>query len=95
LAGAGKGVALMKLAERDRLVGAKVLREKSDVLTVVNEKGTTFDITLRRYAAVSRAGKGHALFKRGKLVGMVDEEPSVPELEEPAAKGPRPGKGEN
>jgi DNA gyrase subunit A len=95
LAGAGKGVALMKLAERDRLVGAKVLREKSDALTVVNEKGTTFDVTLRRYAAVSRAGKGHALFKRGKLVGMVDEEPSVPALEEPAAKGPRPGKGEN
>jgi len=91
LAGAGKGVQLMKLDDGDLLVGAKVLREKSDVLTVLNDKGTPYDITQRRYEVVSRGGKGHALFKRGKLASKVEDEPVIPSLGEPG-KTHRPPK---
>jgi NADPH:quinone reductase-like Zn-dependent oxidoreductase len=48
-------------------VGAKVLRAKSDQLILLNEKDTEYDVSLRKYDAVSRGGKGHALFKRGRL----------------------------
>ncbi|HEY6881995.1 MAG TPA: DNA topoisomerase IV subunit A [Polyangiales bacterium] len=89
LGSAGKGVMLMKLDEGEILVGAKLLRSKSDELAVENEKGTAYDITLRKYEAVTRGGKGHALFKRGKLVGKVAEEPELPTLGEPATSNSR------
>jgi DNA gyrase subunit A len=91
LSGPGKGVALMKLDDDDALVGAKVLRSKDEALVVENDKGTTFEIGLRKYSAVSRAGKGHALFKRGRLAAAVPDEPTVPMLtEQPPTKSPRP-----
>jgi hypothetical protein len=86
-------VALMKLDDDDALVGAKVLRSKDDKVTFENEKGTTFEVGLRKYSVVSRAGKGHALFKRGRLTAKVYEEPTVPVLGEPA-KAPRAPKSE-
>ncbi len=82
LAGAGKGVMLMKLDGRDELVGARVLHNKNDQLNLLNEKGTEYDVTLRKYSAVSRGGKGHQLFKRGKLASKVPEEIVLPELPE-------------
>jgi len=88
LAGAGKGVMLMKLEEGDSIVGAKLLRRKSDGVHFLNEKGTEYDVTLRKYDPVSRGGKGHALFKRGKLVERVPDEPEIPSLGE----GPRPSR---
>jgi DNA gyrase subunit A len=90
LAGAGKGVMLMKLDEKDELVGAKILRAKSDQLILLNEKGTEYDVSRRKYDAVSRGGKGHALFKRGKLESRVDDEIVVPVLEEPKPSGRPP-----
>lgn len=93
LAGAGKGVMLMKLEEGDLIVGATLFRKKSDTLVLVNEKGTEYDVTLRKYGAVSRGGKGHALFKRGKLVDRLPEEPEVPSLGD-TPRPSRPPRGE-
>jgi DNA gyrase subunit A len=91
LGSAGKGVMLMKLEDGDVIVGAKLLRSKSDQLNLENEKGTVYEVTLRKYDAVTRGGKGHALFKRGKLVGKVAEDPPLPTLAEaPAPQGRRP-----
>jgi DNA gyrase subunit A len=90
LAGAGKGVMLMKLEDDDELVGAKILRAKSNQLILLNEKGTEYDVSLRKYDAVSRGGKGHALFKRGRLESRVDDEIVVPVLEEPKPTGRPP-----
>lgn len=81
LSGVGKGVLLMKLAKGDELVGAQLLRAKSDSLSLLNTKGTRYDVTTRRYGVVSRGGKGHGLFKRGKLAKRVPEEVTVPVLE--------------
>jgi DNA gyrase subunit A len=93
LAGAGKGVMLMKLEAGDELVAANLQRQKDDALVVVNEKGTEFEVSLRKYEAGSRGGKGHGLFKRGKLVGKVEDEPVVPTLAE-LPRNSRPPKGE-
>jgi DNA gyrase subunit A len=93
LASAGKGVMLMKLEAGDLVVGARLLRTKSEELKLENEKGTVYEVSVRRYAAVSRGGKGHQLFKRGRLVGKVAEEPVVPTLEgspRPQSRAPKP-----
>ncbi len=80
LAGAGKGVILIKLADKDEVVGAQILRDTGDTLVAIKDKGTEYPITTRRYELVSRAGKGHALFKRGEVTGVVPPEPTVPEF---------------
>ncbi|MDB4972673.1 MAG: Topoisomerase subunit [Myxococcaceae bacterium] len=93
LANAGKGVMLIKLDESDVVVGARLLRTKSEELKLENEKGTVYEVSVRRYAAVTRGGKGHQLFKRGKLVGKVAEEPAIPVLEgsaKPQSRAPKP-----
>lgn len=78
LAGAGKGVKLIKLAKDDRVVGAKLLKEDGDVLLVKRDGGTEYRITTRKYDRVSRGGKGFELFKRGIVSGTVLQEPTLP-----------------
>ena len=82
LSGPGKGVLLIKLEKDDVLLGAKLLHAPSDGLVVEKDSGTTFAVTRRKYKPVSRAGKGHSMFKRGKLKGVIDDAPAVPELPE-------------
>ena len=78
LAGAGKGVMLIKLQKGDEVVGAKILTSDADALIVQRAGGSDYRITLRKYEVVSRAGKGFLLFKRGELEGMVHQEPTLP-----------------
>ncbi len=92
LAGAGKGVMLIKLEDKDELVGAKVLRDRNGLLTLVNEKGTEYEVSPRKQNVVARGGKGTALFKRGKLSGKVHEEPELPELPDSSPRNSRPPK---
>jgi DNA gyrase/topoisomerase IV subunit A len=73
---------LIKLEGNDVVVGARLLRTKSEELKLENEKGTVYEVSVRRYAAASRGGKGHQLFKRGKLVGVVHDDPVLPSLGE-------------
>lgn len=81
LGGPGKGVMLMKLNAKDAIIGAALLRASSnDALIALNEKGTEYRVSLRRYEPVSRGGKGHAVFRRGKIVSSVPPEILVPEL---------------
>src|SRR5690554_5545932 len=81
LGGPGKGVMLMKLNAKDAIIGAALLRASSnDALIALNEKGTEYRVSLRRYEPVSRGGKGHAVFRRGKIVSTVPPEILVPEL---------------
>ena len=82
LAGPGKGVQLMKLGKDDLVVGSQILRAKRDTLTLENEKGTQYDVTTRKYGVVSRGGKGHQLFRRGKLVSRIPPPPVLPDLDQ-------------
>jgi DNA gyrase subunit A len=82
LAGPGKGVHLIKLEDDDAIIGAQLLRSKTDALVVEKESGTEFKVSLDKYKPVSRGGKGHALFQRGSVAKVVLPPPEVPSLPE-------------
>jgi DNA gyrase subunit A len=81
LSGPGKGVRLIKLDDKDELIGAKLLYAPSEMLVVEKESGTTMNVGTRSYSTVSRGGKGYVMFKRGTLSRVVSEVPEVPLLE--------------
>lgn len=80
LGGAGKGVMLMKLEKGDAIVGARILREHNDALISYNESGTEYRVSLRKYEAHTRGGKGHAMFRRGRIERADRPEVVVPDL---------------
>lgn len=82
LGGPGKGVKLIKLSNEDRVAGAQLLIHAQDALIAVHESGKHYRISTGKYEAVSRAGKGHSLFKRGKLSGVIWPDPTTPENDE-------------
>jgi DNA gyrase subunit A len=82
LAGPGKGVKLIKLAESDALVGAQLLYKPSDALIVEKESGAELRVSREKYKPVSRGGKGHALFQRGSVSKVILPQPEVPSLPE-------------
>ena len=78
LSGPGRGVIVMKLEPKDVLVGFKILCAKDDSLVLLKEGGGPLSVTLRKYHIVGRGGKGHGLFKRGRLNGMEPAELTIP-----------------
>ncbi|MEM9728925.1 MAG: DNA topoisomerase IV subunit A [Myxococcota bacterium] len=78
LAGAGRGVMLIKLQKDDYVMSARVLSYDDDVLIAKREGGSEYRITLRKYEIVSRGGKGFQLFTRGAVEGEVYQEPEIP-----------------
>jgi DNA gyrase subunit A len=82
LAGAGRGVMLIKLQKGDEVVGARVLSYEDDALIAQREGGSEYPISLRKYEVVSRGGKGFQLFTRGTVEGEVYQEPEIPVFSE-------------
>ncbi len=78
LAGPGRGVIVLKLDPKDTIVGFKLLCSKDDRLVLLKEDGGSLHVSLRKYQVVGRGGKGHALFKRGRLKGMASAELEIP-----------------
>ena len=78
LAGPGRGVIVVKLDPKDTLLGFKLLCTKDDRLVLLKESGGPLSLTLRKYQVVGRGGKGHALFKRGRLNSMEPAELNIP-----------------
>lgn len=78
LAGPGRGVIVLKLDPKDSLIGFTLLCAKDDRLVLLKEGGGILPVTLRKYQVVGRGGKGHALFKRGRLSGMKPIELNIP-----------------
>ncbi|MDH4194668.1 MAG: DNA topoisomerase 4 subunit A [Nitrospirota bacterium] len=78
LAGPGRGVIVLKLDQNDTVVGFKLLSSKEEELMLLKEDGGTLPVSLRKYQVVGRGGKGHPLFKRGRLTSMVPAELTIP-----------------
>ncbi len=78
LAGPGRGVIVLKLDDKDAVIGFALLASKDDRLVLLKESGGPLSLTLRKYQVVGRGGKGHALFKRGRLSGMEPAELHIP-----------------
>ena len=67
-------------------MAARLLYQKDDQLVVLKQEGSTLPITMRKYQPVSRGGKGHALFKRGSLKGVVTPPVELPVLDSENSK---------
>jgi DNA gyrase subunit A len=78
LAGAGKGVLLIKLADDDRLLGMKLARDDRDTLVVKTSMGGEQRINTARYEKTGRGGKGREVVSRGTLTELVLEPPTPP-----------------
>jgi DNA gyrase subunit A len=76
LAGAGKGVLLMKLADDDALIAAKAAKDDRDTIVVKTSMGGEQRINTARYDKTTRGGKGREVISRGQLTEVV---PTVPE----------------
>ncbi|HVU06023.1 MAG TPA: DNA topoisomerase (ATP-hydrolyzing) [Polyangiaceae bacterium] len=85
LAGPGKGVTLVKLADDDKLLGMKLARDDKDTLVVKTSMGGEQRINTARYEKTGRGGKGREVVSRGTLTELV--------LEAPPPPAPFPGEG--
>jgi DNA gyrase subunit A len=81
LAGAGKGVMVMKLAPTARLLGAVLGRRDLDAIVVETGKGAERSLTLRSIEG-TRAGRGSWIVKRDGFARFVPPAVETPTLEE-------------
>ncbi len=81
LTGPGRGVTVIKLDPKDRVLAMRLLSKKQDQLVVLKQDGGTVPISMRKYQPVNRGGKGHVLFKRGTLKGAEALPVELPALE--------------
>ena len=81
LSGPGRGVTVIKLDPKDRVLAMRLLSKKQDQLVVLKQDGGTVPISMRKYQPVNRGGKGHVLFKRGTLKGAEALPVELPALE--------------
>ncbi len=70
LSGPGRGVIVIKLEGTDQVVGFTLLQEKGAQCVLLKEDGSKVTLSARKYQPVSRGGKGHALWKRGRLASI-------------------------
>jgi len=80
LAGAGKGVILIKLSSDDSLLGFKASTGDRDLMEVETNRGATQTISTTKYEVTGRGGKGRELLQRGQFLRIIAEAISVPGL---------------
>jgi DNA gyrase subunit A len=71
LAGPGKGVILIKVAERDRVLGFVASTGDRDLLTVETSRGAEQTVSTAKYETTGRGGKGRELMQRGQFTRVV------------------------
>jgi DNA gyrase subunit A len=87
LSGAGRGVIVIKLEKQDRVLGFRILTEKTDQLVLLKEDGAKLVVSPKKYQVVSRGGKGHTLFKRGTLSEIEPPEVQLPDFPTDSGNG--------
>jgi len=78
LSGPGKGVILIKLGGKDRLLGFLASTGDRDILRVETSRGAEQTVSTAKYEVTGRGGKGRELLQRGSFTRVVP-----PELEAP------------
>jgi DNA gyrase subunit A len=81
LAGAGKGVHVMKVARDGELLGVAIGRRDLDAIVVETGKGATRSLTLRSIEG-PRGGRGSWIIKRGGFTRFVPQPIDAPSLVE-------------
>jgi DNA gyrase subunit A len=78
LSGPGKGVILIKLSDRDRVLGFIASAGDRDLLTVETTRGAEQTISTTKYEVTGRGGKGRELLQRGQFTRIVRPMPEAP-----------------
>ncbi|MEZ5419492.1 MAG: DNA gyrase C-terminal beta-propeller domain-containing protein, partial [Vicinamibacterales bacterium] len=71
LAGPGKGVILIKVADDDRVLGFVASTGDRDLLTVETSRGAEQTVSTAKYEITGRGGKGRELMQRGQFTRIV------------------------
>ncbi|MEL6898677.1 MAG: DNA gyrase C-terminal beta-propeller domain-containing protein, partial [Planctomycetota bacterium] len=80
LAGAGKGVMLIRLANDDRLLGFKASTADRDLLLVETNRGAQKTISTAKYRVTSRGGRGTEIQKNGRIAKIIHPPIASPEI---------------
>ncbi len=87
LAGAGKGVMGIKVAEGDKVFAAILMRGKQDQLQVKHESGKRYDVAFGKIDVGARGSRGQRLFKKGVLNEVLESPIEIPVLQTTADQG--------
>jgi DNA gyrase subunit A len=85
LSGAGKGVAVLKLEEGDKLLGLRVLAEKPEPIVVRTTQDVEHKLIPSKFAPSERGGKGAEFMKKIQLAEIVLPPVQAPALPEAKA----------
>jgi DNA gyrase subunit A len=88
LAGAGKGVLLVRLEDDDRLLVARPVDSDDAAVVLKTSLGGEQRLTRSKQEVSSRGGKGREVIKRGKFVEVVPPTPEAPEALPPLTTPP-------
>ncbi len=78
LSGPGKGVMLIKLGNKDRVLGFIASTGDRDLLTVETSRGAEQTLSTAKYEITGRGGKGRELLQRGQFTRVLWPTPDAP-----------------
>jgi DNA gyrase subunit A len=70
LAGAGRGVTVIKVGEGDKVIAFLATSDKQALVQLETSKGRKLELTTFRQEPVSRGGRGHQMVKRDKVKAL-------------------------
>ena len=74
LSGPGKGVILIKLSGKDRVLGFIASTGDRDIMRVETSRGAEQTISTTKYEITGRGGKGRELLQRGQFTRVIPQE---------------------
>jgi DNA gyrase subunit A len=79
LSGPGKGVILIKLGGKDRVLGFIASTGDRDIMRVETSRGAEQTISTAKYEVTGRGGKGRELLQRGQFTRVIPSDVENPQ----------------
>ncbi len=79
LSGPGKGVILIKLGDKDRVLGFIASTGDRDIMRVETSRGAEQTISTTKYEVTGRGGKGRELLQRGQFTRVIPQDVENPQ----------------
>jgi DNA gyrase subunit A len=79
LSGPGKGVILIKLTDKDRVLGFIASSGDRDIMRVETSRGAEQTISTAKYEITGRGGKGRELLQRGQFTRVIPQDVENPQ----------------
>jgi DNA gyrase subunit A len=79
LSGPGKGVILIKLSDKDRVLGFIASTGDRDIMRVETSRGAEQTISTTKYEVTGRGGKGRELLQRGQFTRVIPQDVENPQ----------------